>query len=313
MNAIRTLMLIQFFCCALFASNAPAFAWQPAKDNRQIPIWPATPPDTQAAGGAEVDNVENKTLVAGKPWTYVGNVRRPTITVYFPKENNTGAAVLVLPGGGYQILAMDLEGTEVCDWLTSRGIAAILVKYRVPGEGKYPKSGPYPDSRLALEDAQRALSLVRYRAADWQIDKDRIGVLGFSAGGHLSVALSNHFDRRVYRPIDDIDKQSCRPDFAVVLYPGHLALGEHPVLNPDIQVTKNTPPTFIVQAEDDPVDRVENSLVYYAALRKAKVPVEMHLYAHGGHAFGLRRTNQLITAWPDLMESWLRNLGLLSN
>jgi acetyl esterase/lipase len=220
---------------------------------------------------------------------------------------------VVFPGGGYQILAIDLEGTEVCDWLTSKGITCVLSKYRVPGEGLFPKSGAYPNSPQALEDAQRTLGLVRLHAAEWHIDAHRIGVLGFSAGGHLVAAISAHFDRRLYPAVDAADHESCRPDFAIALYPGHMM--EHTSkrleLNPAIPVTGKTPPTFLLQAEDDPVDSVENSLVYYMALKKAGVPAEIHLYAQGGHAFGLRRTKFPITAWPQLVETWLRTIGVV--
>ncbi len=181
----------------------------------------------------------------------------------------------------------------------------MLLKYRVPCK----KSGPYLDCRTALEDAQRAMGLVRTHAAQWHIDPHKIGVLGFSAGGHMVAALSTHFEKRLYTPVDASDKESCRPDFAVALYPGHLAVREQNfTLNPDILVTSQTPPTFLVQAEDDPVDPVENSLVYYAALRKAGVPAEIHVYANGGHAFGLRRTESPITRWPDLVEAWIGTL-----
>jgi acetyl esterase/lipase len=259
------------------------------------------------------------------------------MTVYSPKGKNTGAAVVVFPGGGYWILAIDLEGTEVCDWLTSKGITCVLLKYRVPGEGLYPRSGPYPQSPMALEDAQRTVALVRFHAAEWHIDPHKIGVLGFSAGGHMVAAMSTHFEQRLYPAVDAADKESCRPDFAVAIYPGHLSIaaaewdvkqgsGKSVVhdsghrsaaarsfeLNPDIRVTRRTPPTFLLQAEDDPVDDVENSLVYYAALKKAGVPVEMHLYAQGGHAFGLRRTQLPITGWPQLVETWLRTIGMIS-
>jgi acetyl esterase/lipase len=234
------------------------------------------------------------------------------MTVYAPKERNTAAAVVVFPGGGYWILAIDLEGTEVCDWLTSKGIACVLLKYRVPGEGLYPRSGPYPDSPMALEDAQRTVGLVRFHAAEWHIDPHRIGVLGFSAGGHLVAAMSSHFGQRLYPAVDAADKESCRPDFAVALYPGHLSLAANSLgLNPDIHVTGQTPPTFLLQNEDDPVDRVEHSLSYYAALKKAGVPVEMHLYAQGGHAFGLRRTKLPVTGWPQLVETWLGTIGMI--
>jgi len=265
------------------------------------------------------------------------------MTVYSPTGKNTGAAVVVFPGGGYEDLAIDLEGTEVCDWLTSKGITCVLLKYRVPGEemypksAPYPKSGPYPRSPMALEDAQRTVGLVRFHAAEWHIDPHKIGVLGFSAGGHLVAAMSTEFKTRLYAGVDAADKESCRPDFAVALYPGHLSMAAaewdaeqgprksvvrhsgHPstgpkpfALNPDIHVTSQTPPTFLVQAENDPVDDVENSLAYYAALKKTKVPVEMHLYAQGGHAFGLRRTKFPITAWPQLVETWLGTIGMIS-
>ena len=281
-----------------------------------MPIWPGAAPDAQSVAGPETAATTGKeSLVAGRPWVYVGRVSQPTITVYAPKETNTGAAVIVFPGGGYEILAIDLEGTEVCDWLTSRGITCVLLKYRVPGEGLHPKSGPYPKSPMALEDAQRTLGLVRFHAAEWHIDPHKIGVLGFSAGGHLSAAMSTHFEKRLYPPVDAADKQSCRPDFAVAIYPGHLSLAANSLaLNPDIRihVTRQTPPTFLLQNEDDHVDRVEDSLSYYSALKKAGVPVEMHLYAQGGHAFGLRRTKFPATAWPQLVETWLRTIGMIS-
>ncbi len=262
------------------------------------------------------------------------------MTVYSPTRENTGAAVVVFPGGGYEELAIDLEGTEVCDWLTSKGTTCVLLKYRVPGEEYYPRSapypklGPYPESPMALEDAQRTVGLVRFHAVEWHVDPQKIGVLGFSAGEHLSAAISTHFAKRLYPPVDAADKDSCRPDFAVVIYPGHLSLSAaewdakqgakkfvvpHPAtadkelaLNPDIPVTRQTPPTFLLQAEDDHVDSVDDSLAYYIALNKAGVPVEMHLYAQGGHAFGLRRTKFPITRWPQLVETWLGTIGMIS-
>jgi acetyl esterase/lipase len=241
------------------------------------------------------------------------------MTVYSPTGKNTGAAVVVFPGGGYQILAIDLEGTEVCDWLTSKGITCVLLKYRVPGlalypkSAPYPRSGPYPQSPIALEDAQRTVGLVRLNAAKWHIDPHKIGVLGFSAGGHLVAAISTHFDKRLYLAVDEADTESCRPDFAVALYPGHMLenASKDLDLNPAVTVNGQTPPTFLLQAEDDPIDSFQNSLVYFIALKKAGVPVEMHLYAHGGHAFGLRRTKFPITGWPQLAETWLRTIGMI--
>jgi acetyl esterase/lipase len=221
----------------------------------------------------------------------------------------------VFPGGGYNVLAIDLEGTEVCEWLTSKGITCVLLKYRVPDSGPHWNGQRQinPKAPMALQDAQRTLGLIRLHAADYHIDPRRIGVLGFSAGGHLVADISTHFDRRTYPAEDGADKESCRPDFAVALYPGHLWMGsERFELNPDIHVTRQTPPTFLLQAENDPVDSVNNSLAYYIALKKAGVPVEMHLYADGKHAFGLRRTQYPITRWPDLVETWLRTIGLIS-
>jgi acetyl esterase/lipase len=288
-------------------------AWQPSPGHTQIPIWPGAVPDAQPVKGPEISaTVVNATgspkLVGGKPWVYVDRVSRPTMTVYSPLRGNTGAAVVVFPGGGYNVLAIDLEGTEACDWLTSKGITCVLLKYRVPCV----KTGPYRDCRTALQDAQRTLGLVRFNAARWHIDPHKIGVLGFSAGGHMVAALSTHFDKRLYPIVDAADSVSCRPDFAIALYPGHLAVPEKEfALNPDIRVTSRTPPTFLVQAEDDPVDPVENSLVYYAALRKARVPVELHLYVKGGHAYGLRRTPFSVTEWPELAAKWLRTIGVI--
>jgi acetyl esterase/lipase len=309
--------------------------WQPSMGHTQIAIWPGAAPDAQPVKGPEtVTTTGKESLVAGKPWVGVDNVTRPTMTVYSPTGKNTGAAVVVFPGGGYQVLAIDLEGTEVCDWLTPRGITCVLLKYRVTDVGPYPKSGPYPESPMALEDAQRTMGLVRLHAAEWHIDPHKIGVLGFSAGGHLVAAMSTHFEKRLYPAVDAADKERSRPDFAVAIYPGHLSLSaaewdarqgakkfavphsptadKNLTLNPEVPVSKRTPPTFLLQNEDDHVDSVYDALSYYVALQKAGVPVELHSYAQGGHAFGLRRTKLPVTAWPQLLETWLETLGMIS-
>jgi acetyl esterase/lipase len=280
-------------------------------------IWPGAVPDEQPAAGPEVSEMA-KGLIAGKSGEIVSNVTRPTMTVYSPSGKNTGAAVVVFPGGGYQDLAIDLEGTEVCDWLTPKGITCVLLKYRVPDSGPawHDECACYIHAKAptALEDAQRTVGLVRFHAAEWRIDPQKIGVLGFSAGGHMVAAMSTHFEKRLYAAVDAADKESCRPDFAVAVYPGHLWIDDKKFeLNPDIRthITRQTPPTFLLQAEDDHVDGVNQSLVYYIALKNAGVPVEMHLYAHGGHAFGLRRTEQPITAWPQLVETWLGTIGMV--
>ena len=333
------LLIVALCVVSAFGSlSAQKRVWHPSSGHTQVPIWPDRMPDPHPVAGPEFAKTTGREfLVAGRPAVGVSNVSLPTMTIYSPQGKNTGAAVVVFPGGGYQGLAIDLEGTEVCDWLTPRGITCVLLKYRVTDVGPYPKSGPYPESPMALEDAQRTVGLVRLHAVEWHIDPHKIGVLGFSSGGHLSAAMSTHFVTRLYPPVDAADKESCRPDFAVAIYPGHLSLPAaewdakqgakklvlpHPdhlsiadeslSLNPDLHVTSQTPPTFLLQAEDDHVDNVDDSLAYYIALKKAGVPVEMHLYAQGGHAFGLRRTKLPITGWPQLMETWLGTIGMIS-
>jgi len=309
-----------FFILTTLLCGSLAFAeeWRPAPGLEQIPLWPAGKiPDVMAIHGPENDLSEvTDKLVAGEPWLWVENVANPTMTVYPAKGVNTGAAVMVFPGGGYWGLAIDLEGTEICDWLTSRGVTCILLKYRVPGGyPDSPRAGPYPRSPVALQDAQRAMGMVRSRAPEWGIDPNKIGVIGFSAGGHLVTATSTYLER-VYERVDEIDKVSCRPDFAIAVYPGHLSyVDESPLkLRPPMRVTKNTPPTFLLHAQDDEVDPVEYSLAYYLALREAGVPVEMHLYPEGGHAFGLRPDQAAITTeWPRLVERWLRTIHIIED
>lgn len=310
---MKSIIIVAGLAIALVCASAHADSWEPSPGHEQLPIWPRGAPHTlQRSGKEKVARVTDRP-VAGKGPVSADGVSVPTMTVYSPSGHNTGVAVVVFPGGGYQMLAMDLEGTEVCDWLNAKGISCVLLKYRVPGAGRFPKSGAYPNSPLALEDAQRTVGLVRSRAQEWGIDPHKIGVLGFSAGGHLVAAISTNYKKRLYAAVDAADAESCRPDFAVALYPGHLREhtdGRHH-LNPFVPVTKDTPPTLLVQAADDPVDSVENSLVYFEALQAAGVPVEMHLYAHGGHAFGLRRTAFPITEWPLLVEKWLGTIGML--
>jgi acetyl esterase/lipase len=303
----RNRLVVLFAAAALSTSlSAQVSGWPPAPSHLTIPVWPGIAPGASVNQPAEADTTSPKdNLIAGKPLVRLGNVATPTLTLYAAKGNNSGAAVVVFPGGGYNILAIDLEGTEVCDWLTSAGINCVLLKYRVPN------TGPYPKSAAALQDAQRAMGLVREHATEWGIDPKRVGVLGFSAGGHLVAALSTHFEQRLYDLIDAADKLSCRPDFAVVVYPGYLTLADKNFApNADINPTAGTPPTFIVQAEDDPV-HVENAVVYFLALKNAKVPAELHVYAQGGHGYGLRRTALPVTTWPQGVETWLHTIGIL--
>lgn len=300
---------------AYAATLSQAPAWQPAPGTITLPLWPGEIPDGRTTPGQPrnpAHGPERNTtrpsdpLIAGRPIIRLGNVSHPTLTLYAPRTHNTGAAVLVFPGGGYQILAIDLEGTEVCTWLNSIGVNCVLVKYRVPD------SGPYPVSASALQDAQRAMGLVRAHAAQWKIDPQRVGVLGFSAGGHLAAAISTHYTERSYPLVDAADKLSCKPNFAVILYPGYLAMaGNRLAVNPNLPVTSRTPPTFLLQTEDDHVAHVESSIAYFMALKKADVPAELHIYTSGVHGYGLRRTNLPVTRWPSSVALWFHTIGIL--
>jgi acetyl esterase/lipase len=296
--------------------HANGKVWRPADGHTQMPLWPGTPPDARPVPGPETVALRTDPLVAGRPWSSATNITRPTLTLYGPKGKNNGAAVVVFPGGGFEVLAMDLEGTEACDWVTSIGATCVLVKYRVPSL-PYDwhcncRAHNYQTSTLALEDAQRAMGLVRLHASEWHINPKKIGVMGFSAGGYLVAEISTRFKARLYPAVDAADKQSARPDFVIAMYPGHLAVDHGNVLNPNVPVSSETPPTFIVQAEDDHTDGVIQALVYYRALSEAGVPAEMHLYAHGGHAFGFRPSGEAIGHWPELAQTWLRTIGVLT-
>jgi acetyl esterase/lipase len=256
----------------------------------------------------------------------VSNVSSPTVTVYSPKGKNAGAAVIVFPGGGYKKLAVELEGSEICEWLASIGVTGILLKYRVPDSGPHHDDAcdcqKDPVKPLALQDAQRAVGLVRFNAKEWNIDPNKIGVMGFSAGGHLVADVSTNYKKRAYPVTDEADKTSCRPDFGMVFFPGHMMFHTTKPyeLNPTIPVDSNTPPTFILQAGNDPVDPIQNSLVYYIALQKAGVHAEYHIYAEGGHAFGLRTSQSIanwsqlpIASWTKLAETWLHTIKMISD
>jgi acetyl esterase/lipase len=300
---------LALFLCELvfaFAAIAQQPGWRPPAGRPTFDLWPNAAPGVPASSAPEVDiTTATDILIAGKPIIRLGNVSKPTLTLYSAQAPNSGAAIVVFPGGAYHVLAIDLEGSEVCDWLVTIHVNCVLVKYRVPD------TGPLPQSTSALQDAQRALGMVRSHAAEWHMDAHRIGVLGFSAGAHLSAALSTHYDKRLYDPVDAADQLPCRPDFAVIVYPGYLALAEQNfAANPEIHVTANTPPSFIVQSEDDSV-HVENATLYFLQLKNAKVPAELHIYAEGGHGYGMRRTALPITAWPKLVEAWLHTTKML--
>ncbi len=289
--------------------------WSPRAGLIRENIWPGEAPNTDHAADPEsVLIAETPEALYGDRSEAVLNVTRPTMTIYPPKGRNTGAAVVVFPGGGFRALAITIEGTEVCEWITTRGMTCILSKYRVP----FSNHSWDPDCRCirdpkpapALQDAQRTIRLVRARAAEMGVNPDKIGVMGFSAGGYLVAQTSNIFEPE-YAPVDAVDRVSSRPDFAIAFFPGHLCRSG--VLDPGIHVTARTPPTFLLQAWDDPVDPICNSTLYARALNEADVPSEVHLFGRGGHAFALRRDHSPDTVWPALLENWLVETGILSN
>ena len=299
-------MRLLLFVVAVLISGPAAIATGP----KTTFLWPEKAPGETTALPPEADTTKpDGELIAGRPVIRLGNVSRPTITIYSPDPaKNNGAAVLVCPGGGYWILAMDLEGTEVCEWLNSIGVTGILLKYRVP------RREGLADFAAPLQDAQRALGLVRQQAGELGIDLNRIGVLGFSAGGHLSAALSNNHTVRSYPVVDAADQVSCRPDFCVLIYPDYLTMNkQNDVVAPELPVSAtNTPPTFIAMTEDDGV-RIEMALFYYLALKNTHVPAEMHLYPRGGHGYGLRRSEATVTTWPDRVTDWMKASGWLKS
>lgn len=248
---------------------------------------------------------ESDNEIAGRRLIRLGNVSEPTLTVYpAPKDKAHGGAVLVCPGGAYHILALDLEGTEVCDRLNEMGFTAILLKYRVPRRnGREKHAAP-------LQDAQRAMGIIRQHASEWNIDPQRVGILGFSAGGHLAAVTSTGPTERTYEIVDEADSLTSRPNFTVLIYPGYLVDEKDTMkLSPELAITKGTPEAFITMTADDPV-KVENALVYASALQTEKVPFELHIYPAGGHGYGLRKTELPVTTWAERLEEWFKSRGL---
>jgi len=283
----------------IIAFDFPAFICA-AEQPLTLDVWPGAVPGEIESVGPEIFQEQK---AGEKPVQRLTNVAKPTIKVFRPaQDRNTGTAVVICPGGGYRILAWDLEGEEVAAWLNSIGVTGIVLKYRVP-----PRKDQ-PPRQAPLQDAQRALSLVRSHAKEWGIDPQRIGILGFSAGGHLSASAATNYDKRRYEPIDETDKVECRPDFAVLVYPAYLA--EKGELVPEIRVTSITPPMFLVHASNDAIGP-ENSIALYLALKKAGVPAELHVYTTGGHGFGLRPSEHPCSHWPERCEEWLRSRGLI--
>ena len=301
----RTTCAIALFV-SLISTN-PAFAEGPLV----VDLWPGKTPGDIGINGQETSRIHQSPLVG--PTRLITNVTKPTLTIYRPApEKNTGTAMVICPGGGYWDLYWELEGEEVAAWLNSVGMTGIILKYRCPRRPGEAKADPPLGPQL---DAQRAVSLVRSRADEWGIDPNRIGMVGFSAGGHLALATATGFARRLYEPIDAIDKVSCRPDFAVMCYSGYLKTKDKDEIRPGLRIPVDTPPIFLAHASDDRESYggsiAENSVFMYLALKRAGIPAELHVYATGDHDFGVRQNEKLPSSWTLLCVNWLRSQGLL--
>jgi acetyl esterase/lipase len=301
----------------LAAMTLLACLWQAgaaAEPPLVLELWPGKAPDETGTIGAEYIRMSPKLdrtqVEVTEPTRMVTNVTKPSITVYRPaKDKDTGAAVLICPGGGYWNLYWELEGEEVAAWLNSIGVTGVILKYRVPRRPGEPEREP---ARRPLQDAQRAVSLIRARAKDWGIAPDRIGVAGFSAGGHLAVAVATSFGKRCYEPVDEIDKISCRPNFAIPVYSGYLKAKDKDELAPGLSIPKDTPPMFIAHGGADLISDPEHSVVLYQALRRSGVPAELHIYAGAAHDFGVRRSDRPCSTWTDSCAAWMRHQGFLN-
>jgi acetyl esterase/lipase len=305
MRLATTLALITCLCAACPANAA---------DNPLVAeLWPGGAPEEVGDIGAEKivmsPQLDRKQVEVTESTRMVTNVSKPTITIYRPaKEKNTGTAMLICPGGGYWNLYWQLEGEEVAAWLNSLGVTGIILKYRVPRRPDEPRGEP---ARRPLQDAQRAVSLVRGKAADWDISPKRIGIVGFSAGGHLALATATSFEKRTYAPVDAIDEISCRPDFAVMCYSGYLKAKDKDELAPGLHIPAGTPPIFLAHGGDDLISDPAHSVVTYLALKRAGVPAELHVYATAAHDFGVRPVDHPCSTWPQSCAHWLRHQGLL--
>lgn len=288
----------------LILASSMAFAGEPVI----LKLWPGVPPGETGKVPEEIAKTakrDGKTVI-----TSLTNVSTPSLYIYpAPRQINTGTAVLVCPGGGYTNLAWDHEGEQVATWLNSIGVTAAILKYRVPRREGSPRDQP---PIQALMDAQRAMGLLRSKCKEWEFEPDRVGILGFSAGGHLAAWLSTNYEKRAYDPIDEADQQNLKPDFAIPIYPGGVLKRGSMELAPEIKPTSQTPPSFLVVATDDK-GSLDSTIQYYLALRKAGVSAELHVYENGGHGFGLRPTGKNSATWPKRCEEWMMSRSLLKN
>jgi acetyl esterase/lipase len=291
--------------------------WQPTPGGTQVPLWPQNVPLAKPDSGDHPEATGNGSpTVGGRKWHWASYITRPTMTIYKPKGRNTGATIMVLPGGGFHAVATDLEGTEICDWVVQQGMTCAMLKYRTPQVWRRTKGqAQRPEVLLALEDAQRAIGLLRHGASTYEIDPNKIGVIGFSAGAYLAANMSNT-EERTYALTDAADRVSPRPDFAIIAYTARLLdpskERNNLELAPWVKISAKAPPTLIIHAMDDPVDNIRHPMAYALALNDVGVSVDMRVYAKGGHAFGLRPTSDPITTqWPGQVQQWLESLGML--
>jgi acetyl esterase/lipase len=297
--------LVTWSClsCPAIAADAP----------QVVELWPGKPPDEPGTIGAEKTvmspKLDRKIVEVTESTRMLTNVTKPTLTIYRPaKEKDTGTAMLICPGGGYWNLYWELEGEEVATWLNSLGVTGIVLKYRVPRRPDEVRGEP---ARRPLQDSQRAVSLVRSKAKEWGIAPDRIGIVGFSAGGHLAIATATSFDKRMYEPIDDVDKVSCRPDFAVPVYSGYLKAKDRDGIAAGLRIPAETPPVFLAHGGADIESDPEHSVAMYVALKRAGVSAELHIYAGAAHDFGVRKSDQPCTTWTQSCADWMRHQGFL--
>lgn len=291
----------------------PAWPAVGAESPLVVEVWPDKAPGESTKTGAErirmSPKLDRKKVEVTEPTRLITDVTDPTLTIYRPaKDKDTGTAVLICPGGGYWDLYWQLEGEEVAAWLNSIGVSGIILKYRVPRQADEPQDQP---ARRPLQDAQRAVSLVRGKARDWGIEPRRIGIVGFSAGGHLAIATAINFEKRSYPAMDDIDTNSCRPDFAILVYPGYLKAKDKDELAPGLEIPAGTPPVFLAHGGADIISPPENSVLMYLALRRAGIPAELHVYALAAHDFGVRPSEQPCSTWTESCAAWLRRQGFL--
>ena len=302
-----------------FSSAAAGFvslivAWSAsAAEPLVVEVWPGKVPDESGNIGAErfrmSPALDRKQVEVTEPTRMITDVTKPTLTIYRPpKEKDSGTAILICPGGGYWNLYWQLEGEEVAAWLNSLGVTGIILKYRVPRRPDEPQGEP---ARRPLQDAQRAVKVVRSKAGEWGINPERIGIVGFSAGGHLAIATATSFHKLTYEAIDEIDKISCRPDFAIPVYSGYLKAKDKDELAPGLRIPTGTPPVFLAHGGDDIISPPEHSVLMYLALKRAGVPAELHIYATAAHDFGVRKSDHPCSTWTESCALWLRHQGFL--